>query len=164
MASAPNVFRVNTVEEETDFRRAVHEVISLTLAEDPQRTLIDIAESIDVSVKTVSNAYNKTHSLSETFLRRIGKVYGPDKLNPWARLVGARLTPLTPISGNDILPFVQRVGLRIAEARDPSGPGGEREIHTERLGYLPDLRDLKKELMALISQIESESDNMRSAA
>lgn len=158
-----HVLRVNAVEEETAFRRAVHDVIGLILNEEPGRTLIDIAEKIDCTAKTIGNAYNMTHSLSEAFLRRLGQAYGLDKLDPWARLMGGRMVPLQPTDRRDILPFLNRASLKIAEARDPQSPGGEREIHTERFGYLSHLRDLGRELEALINEIETERERARAA-
>lgn len=154
--SAAHVLRVNGVEEEAHYRAAVNETISRILADKPGRTLIDIAEKIDVSVKTISNAFNKTNSLSPTFLNRLGMAYGPHVLDPFAALSGGRMVPLEVSAERDILPFVCRANLKIAEARDPAGPGGVREIHTEKAGYLPDLRKLRKELDVLICQIEVE--------
>lgn len=153
-----HVLRVNSVEEETAFRNSVRETLDLIIADRPGRTLIDIAEAIDVSVKTISNAFNKTHSLSETFLRRLGRKFGPDKLDPWAKLTGARMAPLESAAVADILPLVGRVALAIAEARHPASPGGVREIHTERLGYLANLRALQRDLNALICDIEATRD------
>ena len=153
--NAPHVLRVNSIEEEELFREAVSETISRIIAE-RKATLIDIAERIDVSVKTISNAFNRTHSLSQTFVNRLGRVYGPHVLDPIAALSGGRMIPLEVSPQRDILPFVARTNLKIAEARDPAGPGGPREIHTEKAGYLPDLRALRKELDVLICQIEGE--------
>jgi hypothetical protein len=152
----PNVLRVNCVEEEAAFRCAAQEVISRILADKPGRTLIDIAERIDVSVKTISNAFNRTHSLSQTFLNRLGKAYGPHVLDPVAKLSGGRMVPLEVQIERDILPLIGRANLKIVEARDPAGPGGAREVPQERAGYLPDLIALQKEIGALICQIERE--------
>src|SRR6478672_6049804 len=111
-----HVLRVNCVEEEAAFRCAVQEVISRVLADKPGRTLIDIAETIDVSVKTISNAFNRTHSLSQTFLNRLGKAYGPHVLDPVAKLSGGRMVPLEVSTVRDVLPFLQRASLKIAVA------------------------------------------------
>lgn len=154
-SNGSQVLRVNSVEEETSFRQAVHEVIARVIAENSV-TLIDIAERIDVSVKTISNAFNKTHSLSQCFLNRLGKAYGVHVLDPVAALSGARMIPLEVSVQRDVLPFVGRVNLKIASARDPQSPGGIREVHTEKADYLPDLRALRKELDVLICQIEGE--------
>lgn len=156
MASS-HVLRVNAVEEERLFRHAVHEVVALILADKPGRTLIDIAEAIDVSVKTISNAFNKEHSLSQTFLNRLGRVFGPHVLDPVAKLSGGRMVPLEVQVERDILPLIGRANLKIVTARDPQSPGGTRETHREKLDYLPDLRALQKELGAMICQIEGEA-------
>lgn len=154
--SESQVLRVNCVEEEAAFRCAVQEVIARVLADKPGRTLIDIAERIDVSVKTISNAFNRTHSLSQTFLNRLGKAYGPHVLDPVAKLSGGRMIPLEVSTQRDILPLVAKVNLKIIQARDPASPGGVREIIQEKAGYVPDLRELRKELDVLICHIEGE--------
>jgi hypothetical protein len=59
-------------------------------------------------------------------------------------------------SSRDVLPFIAKANLKIAEARDPASPGGTRETLPERAGYLPELRLLQRELGALICQIEGE--------
>jgi hypothetical protein len=107
-------------------------------------------------VKTISNAFNRTHSLSQTFLNRLGRAFGPHVLDPVAKLSGGRMVPLEVSVPRDVLPFIQRAGLKIAVARSPESPGGARETHTEKADYLPDLRALVKETQALICQIEGD--------
>lgn len=147
-----NVLRVNSVEEETAYRCAVNEVINRIIAEHGA-TLIDIAEAVDVSVKTISNAFNKKHSLAQVYVARLGKRYGVHVLDPVAALSGGRMVPLYAADEADILPFVARVGLKIAEARDPKSEAGQRETHREQGGYLPDLFALRRELDLLIHRI-----------
>lgn len=154
--SEEHVLRINAAEEERLFLNAVQEVIARILAEKQGRTLIDIADRIDVDKKTISNAFNKTHRLCQMFLTRLGSAYGPHVLDPVARLSGARMVPLEVSARRDILPFIARANLRIAEARDPASPGGQVEVPQEKAGYLPDLRALQRELGALICQIETE--------
>lgn len=132
-----NVLRVNGVEEETAFRNAVHEVIGLILREDPKRTLIDIAERIDCETKTISNAFNKKHSLSEPYLRRLGQAFGADKLDPWARLTGARMTLIETDDTADAMPKTTAAIHHLAVARSPDSPGGETITHTELLELEP---------------------------
>lgn len=158
--SAGNVLRVNGAEETTAYRNAVAEIIARILAEqsrpDASYTLVEIAERIDVSLGTVSNAFNKRADLSPTYLNRLGKAYGAHILDPYVKLAGGRVVPLHPVDRRDVLPFIARAALKVAEARDPESPGGEREVHTERFGYLPALLDLQRELAALICEIEAE--------
>lgn len=161
--ASPNVLRVNVAEEQTAYRDAVAEIMRRVQA-DHGVTLLEISERIDVSLGTVSNAANKKNDLNPIYLQRIGKAFGAHCLDPYARMAGGRIVPLASASDRDILPFIQRVGLKVAKARDPHGPGGEREIHTERLGYLPALRDLKRELIALIEAIEGEAETLRRVA
>ena len=160
--SSHHVLRVNTVEEESDFRAAVHEALRIILTENEGATLISIAERIDVTVKTVSNAFNRTHSLSWCFLLRLGKAYGSHVLDPVMAMAGGRCVPLAA-STRDILPFLNRAALKVAEARDPASPGGERELHTERLAYLRHLRDVHRETGALIAEIETLSGGRAAA-
>lgn len=150
-----NVLRVNAVEERESFREAVAEMLRRIQAEH-QVTLLEIAEKIDVSLGTISNAANKQNNLCGAYISRLAQVFGPHVLDPFAALCGGRVVPLEVLPTRDILPFIARANLKVAEARDHDGPGGVREIHTEKAGYLPDLRSLRRELDLLICQIEGE--------
>jgi hypothetical protein len=160
MTQRSNVLRVNTVEEQARYRNAVAEIVQRILAENSRPgdayTLACIAESIDVSLGTISNAANKRADLSPTYLQRLGQRYGPHVLDPWHKLYGARGVPLEVDTTRDVLPFISRFQLKLAEVRDPAGPGGAREIHTEKAGYLPELRAMIREAQMLACQIEAE--------
>lgn len=151
-----SVLRVNTVEEQAAYRVAVAEILRRIQSEHGV-TLLEIAERIDVSLGTISNAANKKTDLCATYLNRLGIGFGPHTLDPYAALSGGRMVPLVVSVERDVLPFINRAGLKIAEARDPASPGGTRELLTEKLGYLADLRALQKEAGALICQIEQEA-------
>lgn len=148
-----NVLRVNTVEEQTAYRKAVSEIL-LNIQNDHQTTLADIAGRIAVSLGTISNAANRKCDLSVVFLKRLGEVFGPATLDPYTKLVGGRVVPIISEGAADILPMIGRANLAIAEARDPGSPGGKDETHCEQLGYLPHLRALRRELDAAIHSIE----------
>lgn len=155
------VLRVNGSEETADYMEAVAEVLrriqSECLGHDRKPiTLHEIAEAVDISLTTISLAANKKTVLNPLYLNRLGKRFGPHVLDPVANLSGGRMVPLVVEVQRDVLPFVARVNLKIAEARSPESPGGTREIHTEKADYLPDLRALRKELDGLIHQIEGE--------
>lgn len=152
-----NVLRVNAVEEREDYREAVAEILR-NIQHDHRVTLQDISEAIDVSLGTVSNAANKKCDLSATFLMRIGKVYGAHALDPYARLTGGRFVPVEQKGDGDILPTLLGAGQLIAIARTEASPGGTREVLQERLGYLPELRRVRREAEALIARIEAERD------
>jgi hypothetical protein len=158
-----HVLRVNAAEEESAFRQAVQDTIAGILAEKQGRTLIDIAETIDVSVKTISNAFNREHSLSWMFVLRMGKRFGAHHIDPVMALAGCRTTPIQPSGRRDVLPFLTRAAAKIADARDRDGPGGEHEIHSERFGYVKDLRDVVREAGALITEIDAERAKVRAA-
>lgn len=149
-----NVLRVNEVEEQADYLDAVAEILRRAQSEH-RVTLLEISERIDVSLGTISNAANKKAVLNAIYLHRLGKVFGPHTLDPYHKLYGGRAIPLEVSVQRDVLPLVARVNLKIASARDPASPGGVREIHTERAEYLPDLRELRKELDVMICQIEA---------
>jgi transcriptional regulator with XRE-family HTH domain len=153
--NARNVLHVNKVEEQTAYRDAVAEILRRVQSEH-RVTLLEIAERIDVSLGTISNAANKKTDLSSTYLNRLGKVFGPHHLDPYIALSGGRVIPLEVSVTRDVLPLIARANLKLASARDPQSPGGVREIHTEKADYLPDLRELRKELDLQICQIEAE--------
>jgi transcriptional regulator with XRE-family HTH domain len=150
-----NVLRVNAVEERTDYRDAVAEILR-RIQFDHEVTLLEISERIDVSLGTISNAANKKTDLCATYLKRLGEGYGPNTLDPYIALIGGRVVPLEVSAERDILPFLTRAALKVAEARDRNSPGGLRETLGERANYLPDLRAVRKEADALIHQIEGE--------
>jgi hypothetical protein len=157
--ASSNVLRVNEVEEQTAYRRAVARII-----DDIQRFeerdgkslgLVDIAEDIGVSLGTVSNASLQKTDLSPTYLTRLGKRYGAGYLNPYFALVDAQAAPLENTLTSDILPMVMAVAHKIACARDPAGPGGVVEVPQEKAGYLPDLKRLNQRSGCLIQEIEA---------
>ncbi|WP_066770033.1 helix-turn-helix domain-containing protein [Sphingobium sp. CCH11-B1] len=152
-----NVLRVNEVEEREEYRSAVAEILR-NVQNDYGVTLLEIAETIGVSLGTISNAANKKADLSATFLQRIGRAYAPTELDPYYRLSGGRAVARANETDGDIMPLLLRTGAQIATARCPSSPGGVSEVLRERLGYLPDLRRLRRETDALIALIEAERD------
>jgi transcriptional regulator with XRE-family HTH domain len=148
-----SVLRVNPVEEQADYRRAVADIL-LAIQQERGVTHIEIAEKIGVSLGTISNAANKKSDLCSIYLKRLGQAYGGHHLNPYLALFGVRAEPLEAGNEADVLPFVAKVNLKIAEARSPGSKGGPRETHCEKLGYLPDLKELQREISALICKIE----------
>lgn len=117
--------------------------------------LVDIAESIDASVGTISNAVNQKASLNPTYLARLGTVYGSGYLNPYMALFQAQAAPLDGTLTSDILPMVVAVAHKIAMARDPAGPGGVVEVPQEKAGYLPELKQLQTRSAHLVKEIEA---------
>ena len=151
--SGSNVLRVNSVEEQNLYRKAIAQII-LDIQRETHATHMDISEAIDVSLGTIANAANKRNDLGATYLKRLGERYGAHFLDPYFALFGARSVPLDRGNVKDILPLLNRASLRVAEARDKDGPGGERELHTEKLGYLADLKRLQAEVAKLVCEIE----------
>lgn len=157
MATQPNSLRVNRVEEQARYRDAVAEIIRNIMA-DERTNLVTIADRIDVSLGTISNAFNGNADLTSLYLNRLGQVFGPHYLDPYARLAGGRMVPLDPEGGDDILPALMVVGSHIAQARAPASPGGVSETLREQLSYLPYLRRLLRDVEGLIHMIETRKD------
>jgi len=114
-----------------------------------------IADRIDASLGTISNAKNRKADLNATYLARLGAVYGGAFLNPYLALFDAQAAPIEKKAKRDILPIVTKVAHKIALARDPSGPGGATEVPQEKRGYLHDLKELQHEAGCLISEVEA---------
>jgi hypothetical protein len=155
--AAPNVLRVNATEEQADYREAVADILR-AIQSDHRVTLQEISDTVAVSLGTVSNAANKRGDLGPIYLKRLGQVYGVHHLDPYAKLAGGRMVPVTPDGGADVLPFLTIASHKIATARCPSSPGGVSETLREQLEYLPDLRRLHRELGAAINAIETRKD------
>lgn len=151
--AARNVLRVNTAEETEAYRSAVSEIIRKILMQ-PDETLVSIAETIAVSVGTVSNAFNKKGDLNALYLKRLGQAYGPHTLDPFYALSGGRSVPLEP-QDVDPLPSLLRAGTAIAAMRDPASPGGAVETPSEQSAVLPVLEEAQGELSAIIISIKS---------
>lgn len=147
-----NVLRVNSVEETTRYRTAVAAIL-LDIQRDRNLTLADIAEAIDVSLGTISNAANKKTDLSVTYLKRLGEHFGPEMLNPYAALAGGRMVPLAPTEA-DALPSLSASVHSIAIARSPDSQGGERITHNELLAMLPSLKAAQAAITNMILQAE----------
>lgn len=153
MASqALKVLRINCAEEQTDYRNAVARVL-LNVQRDFDLTLQDIAEKIDVSLGTISNASNKRNDLSPLYVQRLGRVFGPSVLDPVARLYGGRIVPLEA-EEKDALPSLSASIHRLAVAQSPDSPGGSAITHSELLAMLPDLRAAVSCMNALIVRAE----------
>ena len=154
MATGINVLRENTVEEQTAEREAIVRIL-LDIQRDEGVTLLDIAETIGVSLGTISNAANKKTDLCRTYLKRLGKAFGGHYLDPFHALYGIRSVPIEAGNVRDILPLLAHAAATIAEARDPQSDGGGRVTHREKLAMLPELERLQTELAKAICDIQS---------
>ena len=133
LLSAPNVLRVNAVEEQTAERNAVARIL-LDIQREHSVTLLDIAEKIDVSLGTISNAANKKTDLCRTYLKRLGLAFGGHYLDPFHALYGVRASPIVGDPEADALPSTTAAIHKLALARSPNSKGGERITHCELLG------------------------------
>ncbi len=151
--NARNVLRVNAVEEQERYRRAVASII-VDIQRDTGKTLVEIAEEIDVSVGTISNAANRKADLSSVYLNRLGSRYGVQRLTPVAKLAGGRVVAINA-NDEDPLPRLLAACLKIGEARDPASDGGENETHRELLAMLPDLVKASRAISGMIARAEA---------
>lgn len=145
--NAANVLHVNTVEEQTAYRKAVAQIL-LDIQQDKKLTLLEIAEQIDVSLGTISNAANKKNDLSPTYLNRLAKRYGAHFLSPFAALSGGRVVPIECDEEADALPSTTAAIHKLALASSPNSPGGSRIVHTE-------LCDMEAEIEAAIRALHA---------
>lgn len=152
MQRSDNVLRVNSVEEQAAYRSAVARIIG-NIMRDHDATLIDIAEKIDVSTGTISNAVNRKTDLSATYLQRIGQAYGPHVLDPYAALSGGRIVAIEADDADAIVPLSASIH-RIAVAQSPGSEGGDAITHRELLDMLPDLIAAQKAISGLIMRAE----------
>jgi len=147
-----NVLRVNTVEESNSLRSAVARVL-LNIQQEYGMTLADIADAIDVSLGTISNAANKKCELSSVYRDRLGQVFGGHVLNPIAARFGSQIVPLHT-SEADALPTLSASVHRLAVAQSADSPGGVSITHSELLAMVPDLRAAVQSLNSLIVRAE----------
>jgi transcriptional regulator with XRE-family HTH domain len=157
MPQRTNVLCVNPVAEQTAYLEAVAEILRNVQA-DHKVTLLEISETIGCTAVTISNAANKKNALNAIFLKRLGEAYGAATLDPYARLAGGRMVERETDTGGDVLPLITIASHKIAVARSPQSEAGVVETLREQLGYLPDLRRLRRELDAEIARIESRRD------
>lgn len=148
-----NVLHVNTVEEQSAYRTAVARILS-NIQHETGDTLLEIAERLDVSLGTISNAANKKCDLSPTFLKRLGRLYGGSMLDPYHALYGVRAVPLEADEGTEALPSLSASVHQLCVATSPTSEGGATITHRELLAALPELRAAQKAITALIVRAE----------
>jgi hypothetical protein len=148
-------FSVLRVRANSEAYRCAVETIIRDIQRSLNKTLVDIAEDIECSLGTISNAVNKDSDLNPVYLARLGQVYGGAFLNPYLALFNSQAAAIERKPTVDVLPLIAKASLKIAEARDPNGPGGSTEVPQERRAYLPDLKHMQREVGCLISEIEA---------
>ena len=137
--SGNNVLRLNSVEEQAAYRNAVARIIA-TVQRDNDLTDIDLAEKLDISVGTVSNARNRRADLSGVYLKRIGQLYGAPALDPYFALFGAKGVPIDGDPNADVLPTVACAVHQLTLVTAPASPGGATITHKELLDILQRFR------------------------
>ena len=148
-----NVLRLNNVEETAAYRSAVSRIIT-TVQTERDLTDIDLAEALNISVGTVSNARNRRADLSGVYLKRIGQLYGVAALNPYFALFGGKGVPIDADHDADSLPTVAYAVHQLAVVTAPSSPGGASITHKELLDSLPAIRAARQALEALEQRAE----------
>lgn len=147
-----SVLRVNIVEEQARYRAAVARIL-LNIQQEYGLTLAEIAEAIDVSLGTISNAANKKCDLSSIYRDRLAFVFGGHVLNPLAAMHGSQIVPLV-VKEADALPSLSASVHRLAVAQSADSAGGAAVTHGELLAMLPDLRAAVDCMNALIVKAE----------
>jgi transcriptional regulator with XRE-family HTH domain len=137
-----NVLRVNEVEEATQYADAVRAVL-LNIQRELDKTLVDIAEEIGVTVGTVSNWANRRGTPNAIFLQRLEKQYGIGTLNPIDALTGARRIPLSIAGTESALPALAALLNKLASVKNviPN--------HQELLEMLPELSRVASAVVVL---------------
>lgn len=147
-----NVLLPIALPTQSSLRRAVAEIIR-GVQLDRKLTDEEMADEIGVSAGTVSNARNEKSDLNAATIARIGHRYGVERLDPYAALYGARNVPIDA-EDKDALPSLSGSVHRLAVAKSPDSPGGDKVTHCELLDMLPDLRAAQRAINALICRAE----------
>lgn len=147
-----NVLRVNSVEEQTAYRSAIARIIT-NIMRDHDQTMVEIAEKIDISVGTISNAANKKTDLQAVYLKRLAEHYGPATLDPYAALCGGRVVPIDAEDVDAMVPLAASVH-RLAVAQASGSEGGAAITHRELLGMVPDLHAAQRAISSLLARAE----------
>lgn len=156
--SGPNVLPANQLATSKQCRRAVARIVR-DLQHKHELTDCDFAEAIGCSIGTVRNARNEETDLSNLWLTRIEQRFGAGSIDPYLALAGSRSVPVTSDPSLDALPSTTAAIHRIAVARSPGSPGGERITHTELLAMERDIDAAIKALCAL----KARCDEVRAA-
>lgn len=150
---ALNVLRPCLRTETEQYRNAVARVI-LSIQNETEDTLADIAEKIGVSPGTMSNAANKRSDLSPVFLRRMRTVYGLHHLDHVARFFDALFNPIEA-EDMDALPSLSASVHRLAVAQSPNSEGGVAITHRELLAMREDLEAAQRAINSLLARAEA---------
>lgn len=143
------VLHVNSVQEEALYRKAVAQIIK-DIQREYDLTLHDISESIEVSLKTISNAAGQKGDLSPTFLKRLGECFGAQMLDPFAALSGGRMVPLQP-NEDDPMPALLSLATALCQAKAE----GREHDHRVKLAMVPDLKAAQAAITNMILQAEA---------
>lgn len=156
--NARNVLQSNGLVTSKDCRRAVARIVR-DLQAQHELTDCDFAEAIGCSVGTVRNARNEETDLCNLWLTRIEQKFGHGSIDPYLALAGSRSVAITADPSLDALPSTTAAIHRIAVARSPNSPGGERITHSELLGMEKEIDAAIKALCAL----KARCDDVRAA-
>lgn len=151
-ADRNNVLLPIALPTQKNLRGAVSKIIC-GVQHDMDLTDEELADELGISVGTVRNARNKLTDLNATTIAKIGAKWGPERLDPYSALWGARNVPLE-YDDADALPSMSAAVHRLAVAQSPSSPGGTALLHNELLDMLPDLRAAQARINALIVRAE----------
>ena len=140
------------------YRDAVAAII-VSIQAEHDLTDQELADRLSCSVGTIRNARNKLADLNGVTLANIEREFGPSALDPFLALGGSRAVPLAPDA--DIVmsaPLeLAEVLHKLIEAQSPLSEGGVDITDGELERILPEMRDARTALDALIGRAERRS-------
>lgn len=137
---------------QSSLRNAVAAIIR-DIQRDTHETDQDTADKLGVSAGTIANARNEKADLNATTIAKIGALYGPNYVDPYHALYGARAEPIEACKVDPLASLAEAVS-SICHMRKPDGDGGRLETPKEQLDALPALKEAARDLTAYIANIE----------
>jgi DNA-binding XRE family transcriptional regulator len=146
---AHNVLLFDRLPTRNELRAAIAKVIRRIQAEHGETDEMT-AQSVGVSVGTIANARNEKTDLNAVTIASIGKRYGPDALDPYTKLFGARAIPLEADEITNVVPMLASVLHKLTSATSPFGKLNHKEI----AAILPDVRAAMRGLVAISTRAD----------
>lgn len=128
-----NVFpEFGSAAETNEYRRAVAKII-VCIQKETGLSDHQLADEIDVSSRTISNARNCETDLSPVYLTRLGKRFGGHYLNPYYALTGGHYSPNDPEVDPAVITAAAELLAWYGRSTHPKSPGGCNITHVELL-------------------------------
>lgn len=128
-----NVFpEFGSAAETNEYRKAVAKII-VCIQKETGLSDHHLADEIDVSSRTISNARNCETDLSPVYLTRLGKRFGGHFLDPYFALIGGHFAPSDPVVDPELLNACAALLDWYGRSTHPKSPGGCNITHVELL-------------------------------